>query len=367
MSPVLAGNRLLRIGFHRTGLELAIESGAAVVAEALAFLETHFTAEPGRPDADEPTLARIVVTSARDQGGAAVPVPGASAEEIYVRKSASDFFTVPARRGLSGGVEILECSRTGTRMAFDRATGTVRVALGDGGAMDLVELIRDLVLKAEENAGAAVLHATAAVRDGQAVLVAGSKGAGKSTVLLELVEHFGYQIMSGDKTIAALADQGLYATGWPDYPHLGYGTIAKYPGLREIAGIGADYVPAPEQAFSPFGKFAVDPAGFRRRFPGAPRGLRAPIAAIVYPAIGPGDATVLAPAAHDTATVRATLESAFDGANAFWNHFLDDGRAEQGEAVDRVLAAIAGLPAFALTGPGDLTVDPLEAVGAGRA
>jgi hypothetical protein len=354
---------VLRLEFHRTCLELEVLSGDAVVAEALEFLGTHFAVRPRDGDevaaegAEPVALLRISLAGAPSDD--APPAPGPDAEEIYVRRSASDFFTVPARRERIDGLELVECTRTGTRMAFDRAAAVVRVEVAERGAMDLVELIRDLVLKAEENAGAAVLHATAAVRDGRAVLVAGSKGAGKSTVLLELVERFGYRIMSGDKAVAGVGETGLYVAGWPDYPHLGYGTIAKYPGLKEIAGIAADYRPAPEQAFSPLGKFAVDPVPFRRRFPSAPRGLRAPVAAIVYPSIGPGDATVLSPAGNDVPTVRAALESAFDGGDAFWHGFLEDRRADASATLERTLAALAEVPAFSLTGPGDLARDPL--------
>ncbi|SCK38902.1 hypothetical protein [Streptomyces sp. WMMB 322] len=164
-----------------------------------------------------------------------------------------------------------------------------------------------------------VLHATAAYRDGSAVLVTGGKGAGKSTVLLELVERFGYRVMSGDKTVVhELPDGSVLAAGWPDYPHLGYGTVAKYPGLREIAGIPEDYRPAQDHAFSPVGKFAVDPVRFRDRFPSAQLGVQAPVSAIIHPSIGPGDHTVLEPVggsmAERAAALDANLESAFDGA-----------------------------------------------------
>ncbi|BCL18193.1 hypothetical protein GCM10017668_00360 [Streptomyces tuirus] len=43
-----------------------------------------------------------------------------------------------------------------------RGSGRLLMLLGTGGHMDLVELVRDLVLKHQENSGAAVLHATAA-------------------------------------------------------------------------------------------------------------------------------------------------------------------------------------------------------------
>ncbi|MFE0461434.1 hypothetical protein ACFW1A_19515 [Kitasatospora sp. NPDC058965] len=342
--------RRLTLAFQDTHLNLTVHQDCTV-DDALEFLATHFTVTAGHRDGAL-ALLRVLPELAG---------PAAGAEELYVRKSASPFFTVPARRSTEHGRELLECTRTGTRFAFDPAAGEVRVAVGADGQLDLVELVRDLVLKAEENTGAAVLHATAAYRDGSVVLVTGAKGAGKSTVLLELVEKFGYQVMSGDKTLLRTGPQGLYATGWPDYPHLGYGTVAKYPGLREIAGLAADYRPRPDHAFSPLGKFAVDPVGFRQRFASAPPGVRAPVAAVVHPAIGPGERTVLAPAAPDAGELLANLESAFEGAHAHWHHFLPDRRAGHRAAVEAVIGELAKAPAFTLTGPGDLDRDPAAA------
>ncbi|BCL18192.1 hypothetical protein ACPCBX_05950 [Streptomyces tuirus] len=54
-------------------------------------------------------------------------------------------------------------------------------------------------------------------------------------------------------------------------------------------------MPAEGHAFSPVGKFAVDPLPFRERFPSAPVGVRVPVAAILHPAIGPGERTVVEP------------------------------------------------------------------------
>ncbi|WP_031484463.1 hypothetical protein [Streptomyces bicolor] len=360
----------LRLDFHGTQLDLEVEHGADI-DDALAFLATHLTAEEAKPDdtGREPVATlRIRATDPADLA----PAAGTPQEDIYLRKSASAFFTVPARRAVHDGREYLECTKTGTRFVFDRAARVIDVALGAGGHMDLVELVRDLVLKHQENTGAAVLHATAAYRDGQVVLVTGAKGAGKSTLLLELVEHFGYQVLSGDKTVLhELPDGSVVAAGWPDYPHLGYGTVAKYPGLREIAGIGDDYVPTEGHAFSPIGKFAVDPLPFRDRFPSGPVGVRVPVAAILHPAIGPGDRTVVEPLAgsrqEHADVLRANVESAFDGANAGWHHYLDDGRAAHTAQLARITAALAGVPAWTVTGPGDLTAENVPSVIAGPA
>ncbi|MFJ3777150.1 hypothetical protein ACIPX0_36175 [Streptomyces sp. NPDC090075] len=361
----------LRLDFHGTALDLDVEDGAGV-EEALRFLATHLTAEEAGPrDADRVPVATLRI-HAPDGAENLAPPADAAPEDIYVRKSASPFFTVPARRATAGGREYLECTKTGSRFVFDRADRVIDVRLGPGGHMDLVELVRDLVLKHQENTGSVVLHATAAYKDGTAVLVTGAKGAGKSTVLLELVEHFGYQVLSGDKTVLhELSDGSVVAAGWPDYPHLGYGTIAKYPGLREIAGIGEDYEPAEGHAFSPVGKFAVDPLPFRDRFPSAPVGVRVPVSAILHPAIGPGDHTVVArvagePAEH-AADLDANVESAFDGAHAGWHGFLDDGRAAHAERRARITAVLSGVPAWKLTGPGDLTAENTPAEVGGKA
>ena len=65
-------------------------------------------------------------------------------------------------------------------------------------------------------------------RGTDAVLVVGGKGAGKSTVLLELVEHHGHEVMSGDKTVVRRRPDGSWWTvcrdpriQWPDSIALG--------------------------------------------------------------------------------------------------------------------------------------------------
>ncbi|GHC73312.1 hypothetical protein GCM10007079_07120 [Nocardiopsis terrae] len=361
--PTLAGT--LRLSFLDTALDIRSEPGAHV-EEALRFLETHLLVEPLSEETDAPPPLATLYVAAKPSARHS-PSDEAAWEPIHVRKSASDFFTIPARRTSEAGREYVHCTRTGTLFAFDRQAGRIDVAMGPSGALDLIELLRDLFLKDQENRGAAVLHATCAHRDGGAVLVTGAKGAGKSTILLELVERFGHQVMSGDKTVLRLeADGTVLAAGWPDYPHLGYGTIAKYPGLREIAGIGDNYTPPADHAFSPTGKFAVDPRRFRERFPNAPRGLRVPIAAVVHPAIGPAGSTVLEPYqdgddAH-AAVLADNVESAFDGANSGWHRFIDDGRAAHARTRERIVRELAGHPAWTLRGPGDLTPEGTPAL-----
>jgi hypothetical protein len=242
----------------------------------------------------------------------------------------------------------------------------VEVQLSPSGQLDLIELIRDLVARDQENRGALPIHGTAAYRPDSCVVISGSKGSGKTTVLLELVERFGYRILSGDKTFLRTSRDGRFVvSGWPDYPHVGYATIDRYDGLRALAGIPDDYVPESGYEFSPYNKYAVDPKGFRARFPSAPSGLACPPTLLIHPNIGPGERTVLTPVAANpagrAADLEHNLESAFDGPHAGWQTFLPDRTAGVRATHAHLLRLLAEVPAYDLTGPGDLAETELPA------
>lgn len=352
---VLAVTTSASLAFAGSVLDIELDD-AANIGEALEFLSSHFRWSVSEPAAD--AFARLRVHP--EAAGLEIFADAVGEwEDMYVRKSASEFFTIPGRRLRVKAAEFIECTKTGTRFRFDPVSATVDVAVGPSGQLDFAELVRDLVLKDQENRGVLVLHATAAYRDDSVVIITGSKGAGKSTVLLELVENFDYQVVSGDKTLVLPAAHGRpQIIGWPDYPHLGYGTIAKYPGLLDIAGLGADHVPASGHDFSPYGKYAVDPTGFRKRFPSAANGVVAHPTPILHPNIGPGDSTRLTPIegsrADRAAELAANIESPFSGKHAAWQTFSQDRTAAHALTHERVLLALAEEPAWLLTGPGDL-------------
>ncbi|MGI4861660.1 MAG: ATP-binding protein [Janthinobacterium lividum] len=105
----------------------------------------------------------------------------------------------------------------------------------------LIELIRYYGLLVEQAKGSAVMHASAVVerQTGNVIAIGGVKGAGKTTTMLELVQSGDYLYFSGDKLLLDIVEGRLRARGWPDYPHIGIGTLRAHPRLAERLGFSA--------------------------------------------------------------------------------------------------------------------------------
>jgi hypothetical protein len=95
----------------------------------------------------------------------------------------------------------------------------------------LREFIFELFLRCGLGSTMLAFHAAAAVKDGQAVLIFGHKGAGKTTMVLEMAARHGFRIISTDRLFVSGREDVLHAYGWPDDPNLGLGTIQLYPKL----------------------------------------------------------------------------------------------------------------------------------------
>ncbi len=83
-------------------------------------------------------------------------------------------------------------------------------------------ITRELVWVQLEADGWAILHASAAVRDGKATLALGSKGAGKTTSALLLTAH-GHQLLANDRVFLHPTTRALLP--WPAAAALGLGLL----------------------------------------------------------------------------------------------------------------------------------------------
>ncbi len=159
---------------------------------------------------------------------------GRESEDIVMRTSSSEKFRLNAKHYNIDGLDIYDCKNSQTIMVFDKENKNIDIYATKDSEIQLIELIRDLIIKDQENKGTMILHASAAVKDEKAIVVVGSKGTGKSTTLMELLLNKGYKMVSGDKVFLTIDNDTVMMKGWPDYPHLGLGTIRRHTKLYDL-------------------------------------------------------------------------------------------------------------------------------------
>jgi hypothetical protein len=127
---------------------------------------------------------------------------------------------------------------TGTVIAFQAGPGLAyRYAPASGEllvvgtdeqqvAVAAARLAREVVRGRLLDDGWSILHASAVVRDGRAVLALGDKGAGKSTTAL-LLGRAGYQLLANDRVFIRLEPDGaLRLLPWPAAAAIGLGLLS---------------------------------------------------------------------------------------------------------------------------------------------
>lgn len=111
----------------------------------------------------------------------------------------------------------------------ERTQITLVAAESLGLCLAAARITRELIRVQLEADGWAILHASAAVRDGNAVLALGSKGTGKTTSALLLTTH-GHQLLANDRVFLHAATRALLP--WPAAAALGLGLLHAH-GLLE--------------------------------------------------------------------------------------------------------------------------------------
>jgi hypothetical protein len=113
--------------------------------------------------------------------------------------------------------------------AFDLADdgGHARVYVADGSRYHASDLLRDVMWELAAAEGT-FIHAAAVTDSAGVIAVTGPKGAGKTTTAVDLV-HSGCAFYTGD--VLFVADTTNAAYSFPDYPHVGWGTLRTFPRL----------------------------------------------------------------------------------------------------------------------------------------
>jgi HprK-related kinase B len=88
------------------------------------------------------------------------------------------------------------------------------------------------------DSGGTMLHASAVVRDRQALAVVGQSGSGKSSVAVRLLER-GFDFLTNDRLIVLPAGRGVTAHGLPKLPRVNPGTLLASERTRALVEAGA--------------------------------------------------------------------------------------------------------------------------------
>lgn len=156
------------------------------------------------------------------------------AQPVFIRETYAPGFTLRVLTGQDPRTDMDYAWDADTRVGYriDRAKRIVDFHGDENAFIHLIELVRYFGLLVEQTKGSVVMHASAVVdKDGGIVAIGGAKGAGKTTTMLDLVLSGEYLYFSGDKLLIDVVDGRVRARGWPDYPHVGIGTLRAHSDL----------------------------------------------------------------------------------------------------------------------------------------
>ncbi|MFM0288757.1 phosphoenolpyruvate carboxykinase (ATP) [Paraburkholderia megapolitana] len=273
----MAELRLLSNGLVTIGIA-ASSAAEPVMAKVAAFVAPYFTPVDG-------DLAQVNFTIA---AASFTDLPAVWRERcrqpLTIRISSKTLFDLAALYGeTADGVVAAIDERTGTAFVVDRARRHINAYVGEASFVHLIELIRYTALLIEEAAGTVLLHASAVNTDNGTLLMLGEKHAGKTTTLLHLAFHQGCKLLSGDKVLLRERVGELWVRGWPDYPHVGMGTLRGLPGLSDRLGVDDNGTDDLRKADSY--KELIDPRRYREVVPHAADGQARNVIGIIFPKV----------------------------------------------------------------------------------
>ena len=207
----------------RFGDEVIVVSVASAAAAAmrpvLDFVQPHFELTAPLRRADAAVFLEFVERSQWSR-------PAEEGERTLVRRRTPGKHVFGERWRVDGRTILhVPSSDAVFDLADDGRQATVYVS--SGSRYHASDLLRDIMWELAAPHGT-FLHAAAVSAPFGAIAVTGPKGAGKTTTALDLM-YAGCGSYTGD--VLFLADGANQAYSFPDYPHVGWGTLRSFPDL----------------------------------------------------------------------------------------------------------------------------------------
>ncbi|WP_055480126.1 hypothetical protein [Sphaerimonospora mesophila] len=340
---------ILHLTFIGTTVEFQVDDAAQQAFEPISRFFRHLLADG---PAQQPDY-RIRVEALQSVRGEP------EGEPVVIRRSSAPEFTFDALISRHGDRLIYRNDNAVVNVPVDAATDRdFEIAIGEGAAVQIIDFVRDLIIRTEETAGTVVLHASAVRRDGEVHAIGGPKGAGKTTTMLSVLDHGGWDYFTGDKLFCTLeADGFITVRAWRDYPYIGVGTLRAHPDLAAAVEASLD---APLGDLPDRQKMLLDPDVFEEwigaEFDPAPHRL----AGLLLPQVKPGEplrvTPVIEPGARWSALntiVDRSVDTTFFG----WQHYLVPDYKEFYATLSAMRPLLAGLNVIRLTGTLDVDLD----------
>ncbi|WP_328915055.1 MULTISPECIES: hypothetical protein [unclassified Streptomyces] len=223
--------------------------------------------------------------------------------------------------------------------------------------VQVLDFLRDLVIRHEESRGTVVLHASGVCDKDSAVAIAGPKGAGKTTTLLSALRDPGWRYFTGDKLFCERVDGEVLVHPWRDYPYVGVGTILADPRLTDLVRRSV----APDVERRPVGeKLLMDPDVFESwlgaEFSAEPKRL----AALLLPQVRPGEPLRVRALTEDNerwAQLNKIIDRQADTTFFTWQSYLVPDYTSFYASLAQLRHDLADTPMVRLRGTLDIDVD----------
>ncbi len=219
----------------------------------------------------------------------------------------------------------------------------------------VIEFMRYGALLVEEAQSTVLLHASAADTDDGIFLFLGNKGAGKTTSLLTFLCESRGHLFAGDKVLVReVADRNAYYP-WPDYPHVGIGTLKSLP--ISLDSFGVDPLHPDGTAKANTFKELLDPELYARHFPKTRKQSSNRIAGLIFPNIQgrTGELIKIPDAAKTTADILDNIEYPHEFTPGHWHGIYAPISKSQRSVPDKIVDRMLSIPWFTMDGlPADL-------------
>jgi len=233
-----------------------------------------------------------------------------------------------------------------------------------GSAVQVLDFLRDLVIRTEEARGTVVLHASGIRNGHRVVAIAGQKGAGKTTTLLSALRNPNWTYFTGDKLFCEIVGDQVHAFPWRDYPFVGVGSILADDKLtalvREHVDPDVERRPASE-------KLLIDPDLFESWLGAEFSADGRCLSGILLPMVRPGEPLRVTPVTEDNARwshLNKILERQADTTFFGWQSYLVPDYARFFATLSTLRRKLDPIPMIQLSGT--LDVDPDRVPGLGK-